>query len=187
MTIVVGAASPDGIVLAADSRTTLTWEKSERHRIATDSAEKVFELRGKFAVATYGTAFLGEQTINGVMNEFVASHADSCDDVEACAKALGEFFIDRFNTAFPKYKPDASGGWPLGFVVAGYRQRWGWPRVGRRRSRPDAREAGGGDHQKAGVVVAWADRRGGAAHQGRRPRRAGRRRGHGRLPGRGQT
>ena len=53
MTIVVAAASPDGIVLAADSRTTLTYAGSDRHRITTDSAEKVFDLGSKFAVATY--------------------------------------------------------------------------------------------------------------------------------------
>jgi hypothetical protein len=120
MTIVVGAASPDGIVLAADSRTMLMYE-NQRTRISTDAAEKVFELHGRFGAATYGTAFLGDQTINGVMNEFIASiGGDGCTDVEACAKAVGDFFTDRFKMAFPDYGPDPSGGWPLGFVVAGY-------------------------------------------------------------------
>jgi hypothetical protein len=41
VTIVVGVASPDGIILAADSRTTYT--DGQRHRIGTDSADKVFE------------------------------------------------------------------------------------------------------------------------------------------------
>src|ERR1019366_5570050 len=51
MTIVVGAASPDGIVLAADSRTMLMYE-NQRTRISTDAAEKVFELHGRFGAAT---------------------------------------------------------------------------------------------------------------------------------------
>lgn len=71
MTIVVGAASPDGIVLAADSRTTLS--DGVRHRISTDSAEKVFELNDSFGVATYGMAVIGKQTITGLMDQFVAT------------------------------------------------------------------------------------------------------------------
>jgi hypothetical protein len=118
MTIVVGAASPDGIVLAADSRTTLS--DGQRHRIATDSAEKLFGLQNRFGVATYGTALLGDQTINGVMNEFVAAaDEDPCQDVETFAKTLGAFFTDRFNQVYPEYEATPSG-WPLGFVVAGY-------------------------------------------------------------------
>jgi hypothetical protein len=119
MTIVVGAASPDGIVLAADSRT--TSEDTTRYRIGTDSAEKVFDLGGKFAAATYGMAFIGTQSINGVMNEFVASKAcDACTDVEQCATVLGDFFTAKFDAANPTYTPPANGGWPLGFLVAGY-------------------------------------------------------------------
>lgn len=119
MTIVVGAASHDGIVLAADSRTTTTYSGSDRHRIGTDTAEKVFDL-GRFAVATYGAAALGPQTINGVMTEFIASNGpDGCTEVEECAKALGNFFTDRFNTVITGYTP-VPGAWPLGFLVAGY-------------------------------------------------------------------
>lgn len=119
MTIVIGAASPDGIVLAADSRT--TYVDGDRHRIATDAAEKVFELFERFGVATYGWAFLGDQTVKGVMDEFVAAHPQLVeDDLKACATALGEFFSDRFMTAYPEYEINEDEGWPLGFVVAGY-------------------------------------------------------------------
>jgi hypothetical protein len=119
MTIVVGAASPDGIVLAADSRSTQTWAKSDRHRIATDAAEKVFNLGDKFAVATYGTAMLGGQTINGAMNEFIASKVNDCPAVEDCANELDQFFTQRFKASYPKFVPTA-GASPLGFIVAGY-------------------------------------------------------------------
>lgn len=116
MTIVVGAASPDGIVLAADSRTTLS--DGMRHRISTDSADKVFELNQKFGVATYGMAGIGQRTINGLMDEFVATaDEDVCADVETFATALGAFFHERYVTAGG---PTETEGWPLGFVVAGY-------------------------------------------------------------------
>jgi Proteasome subunit len=116
VTIVVGAASPDGIVLAADSRTTLS--DGQRHRISTDVADKVFELNSKFGVATYGLAGIGPRTINGLMDEFVATaNEDVCADVETFASALGGFFHERYVAAFGATETD---GWPLGFVVAGY-------------------------------------------------------------------
>lgn len=117
MTIVVGAASPDGIILAADSRTTLS--DGDRFRIASDAAEKVFELAERFGVATYGMAFIGNRTINGLMDEFLAQMGDACpDDVESFAQALGDFFHVRFVAEHGDEGPEQ--GWPLGFVVASY-------------------------------------------------------------------
>lgn len=118
MTIVVGAASPDGIVLAVDSRTTLS--DGQRHRISSDSADKVFELESGFGVATYGLALIGTRTINGLMDEFVATlEEESCTNVERLAHAVGAFFNERF---IAEYGPptDAGAGWPLGFLVVGY-------------------------------------------------------------------
>ncbi len=117
MTIVVAAASPDGIVLGADSRTTLI--DGQRHRISTDAADKVFDL-GNFGVATYGQAFVGDRTINGLMDEFIATTDgdDACSDVEVFTRKLAEFFNERYEA---EYGPDhAEPGWPLGFIVAGY-------------------------------------------------------------------
>jgi hypothetical protein len=116
MTIVVAAASPDGIVLAADSRTTIS--DGARHRISSDSADKVFELTERFGVATYGIAFIGSRTINGLMDEFVASSDDEWADVETFAHALGDFFNGRFVAEYGDI--DTSEGWPLGFIVVGY-------------------------------------------------------------------
>lgn len=116
MTIVVGAASPDGIVLAADSRTTLS--DGQRHRISSDSADKLFELNNQFGVATYGMAFIGQRTINGLMDEFVATVDEgACADGESFTNALGQFFHERFEAELGGADLQ---GWPLGFVVAGY-------------------------------------------------------------------
>jgi len=117
VTIVVGAASPDGIVLAADSRTTLS--DGHRHRISTDAANKVFDLNSRFGVATYGLASIGPRTINGLMDEFIATaDGESCLDVEQFAHTHGSFFHERFIGEFGQ--ADGSEGWPLGFVVAGH-------------------------------------------------------------------
>src|SRR4051794_8524288 len=95
MTIVVGVAAPDGLVLAADSRTTRVVD--QRYRISSDAAHKVFALCGRFGVATYGAAFIGTNTIAGEMDEFVAELTTGGvpDDVEHLAEALGSFFQTR--------------------------------------------------------------------------------------------
>src|SRR6187200_2547524 len=95
VTIVVGIATPDGIVLAADSRTTLLMDAadpSSRTRISSDSAEKVFLLCDRFAVATFGDAFIGEQTIAGLMSVFIAQLEGTPADGHGLARALGAFF-----------------------------------------------------------------------------------------------
>jgi 20S proteasome alpha/beta subunit len=55
VTVVVGVAAPDGVVLAADSRTTSFPDgmgDQARYRIITDTADKLFTIRDRFAVAT---------------------------------------------------------------------------------------------------------------------------------------
>jgi hypothetical protein len=108
VTVVVAVAAPDGIVLAAESRLTITM--GDRHRIVSDSAQKVFPIAGQVGVLTYGAAFLGAQTIAGVLDEFDANisierrrkrEAEDGDDGidilwgEEVATDLGAFFDAR--------------------------------------------------------------------------------------------
>lgn len=121
MTIVVGVLAPDGIVLAADSRTTFSHENG-RHRIASDSTEKVF-VCGRFAVATWGDALIGPNTVAGVMSEFTASLApEPPDDVDEMTRALGAFVDRRMREvaaeADAPLAEDAEA--TTGFLVAGY-------------------------------------------------------------------
>lgn len=129
MTIVVGVATPDGIVLAADSRMTLAFSDGNgglRHRIGSDTGEKVFEVCGKYAVATFGDALIGTQTIAGVMAEFEAEFESGKDgageDVAEFADRLGEFFNQRYTAARQAagnpVKKSEEG--LIGFLVAGY-------------------------------------------------------------------
>ena len=94
MTIIVGITTPDGVVLASESRTTQSHEGG--HRILSDSAQKVFEI-GRFGVATTGAAFIAGNTIAGLMDQFQAQldEADS-RDIDAFTAALGTFFDSRF-------------------------------------------------------------------------------------------
>jgi hypothetical protein len=125
MTIVLGLATPDGLVLGADSRTTSYPDESPRSRIASDSAEKVFVLGDRFGVATYGDAFIGERTIAGLMTEFVATLKKIPKTVDDLAAALGAFFHDRYarareaaNDPLPEKLDDERLS--VGFLVAGY-------------------------------------------------------------------
>jgi hypothetical protein len=121
VTIIVGIATPDGIVLGSDSRTTRS--DGERHRILSDSAQKVFAV-GRFGVATSGLAFIGNDTIAGVMDRFLAHLPDgSAPSVDAFADSLGAFFDARFSEWLESmdetWDPDKHGP-AVQFLVAGY-------------------------------------------------------------------
>src|SRR5687767_1156356 len=99
MTIVVGVCAPDGIIIAADSRITqFTGDDTDgRHRIRSDTAEKVFIVCGRFALASWGDAMIGAHTIGGLMSEFIAHLGSEVpQDFETFLEALGEFFDRRY-------------------------------------------------------------------------------------------
>lgn len=117
MTIVVGVAAPDGLVLAADSRSTRVYHGTNHHRIATDSAQKVFSICSRYGVAAYGASFIGRSTIAGVMDEFVAEIGDKVPTgILEFADALGGFFHERLMRS----GEDLDGEGQLGFLVGGY-------------------------------------------------------------------
>ena len=128
MTIVIAVAAPDGIILTGDSRTT-TFPNGDpstgRYRIYSDTAEKVFEICGRYGVATFGEAFIGHQTIAGVMAEFTALIKDEPPaGIDAFSDALGRFFHERYvawRTEAGHPVEDGEIG-RLGFFVAGYDQ-----------------------------------------------------------------
>jgi hypothetical protein len=121
MTIVVGVTTPDGLVLAADSRTTLG--DGERHRIASDSAQKIFPV-GRMGVATVGDAFIGSETIAGKMDRFIAQlDQKAYRDLDRFLDSLGDFFDKSFNENLKANNEtwDAdTDGFAVDFLVAGY-------------------------------------------------------------------
>lgn len=124
MTIIVATAAPDGIVLAADGRTTLI--NGRRHRIASDHTRKVFAPFPGIGVATYGVALLSEQTIAGHMEEFAAQRGHEsvrggheAVTIDKICGDLTEYFsrlLDEQAEAVGRPPPDGV----LGFLVAGY-------------------------------------------------------------------
>jgi hypothetical protein len=123
VTIVVALATPDGLVLAADSRTTQFPDaQGNRSRIASDSADKLFLLCNRFGVATYGDAFIGDRTIAGLMSEFIAQLDPIPGNGEDMAAELGKFFHDRYARWRDQIDEPIEPGErvTLGFIVGGY-------------------------------------------------------------------
>ena len=75
MTLAVTVVCQDGVVVAADSRTTLGNHRMLR--VGSDFTHKVFA-PGGVAVATYGEAFVDERSIASHMAEFAVVEAGNC-------------------------------------------------------------------------------------------------------------
>src|ERR1700674_4216165 len=73
MTLAVAVVTADGVVVAADSRTTFNGTTSDGQnmsRVLSDFTHKVFQV-GNVAVASYGFAFVNGRNIAGHMGDFV--------------------------------------------------------------------------------------------------------------------
>jgi hypothetical protein len=121
VTIIVGITTPDGIILASDSR--MTREIGDSYRILSDSSQKIFDVGG-YGVAMAGLAFIADDTIAGLMDQFLAQLDDNDrKSVDTLADALGAFFDERFAAWFEAagvtYDVEQSG-YQLLFFVAGY-------------------------------------------------------------------
>ncbi len=119
MTLAVTVVCQDGVVVAADSRTTLANHRMLR--VGSDFTHKVFEAGG-VAVTTYGEAFVADRSIASHMAEFAVAAADDCLHPGPAAHRLAEFFGDRYDVQAaddPDVRPPP-GVAALGFLVGGY-------------------------------------------------------------------
>jgi hypothetical protein len=121
MTLAIAVATADGIVVAADSRTSGAPAQPQ-YRVMSDYTHKVFSTN-ECAVATYGFAFIMMRNIAGHMGEFTREMTDrgAMDPAELAAE-LARFFGDRLDEHFntqgdPRPEGDAIA---LGFLVGGY-------------------------------------------------------------------
>jgi hypothetical protein len=119
MTLAVTVVCQDGVVVAADSRTTLA--NHHMLRVGSDFTHKVFE-SGRVAVTTYGEAFVADRSIASHMAEFAVGAAGDCDHPSPTAHRLADFFGDRYDAHVAVAPDDAPppGVAALGFLVGGY-------------------------------------------------------------------
>src|SRR5262245_26833682 len=118
MTLAVTVVCQDGVVVAADSRTTLANHRMLR--VGSDYTHKVFE-SGRVAIATWGEAFVLGRSVASHMAEFAAREAGNCDHPGPTAIRLAEFVGDRYDQdvteALDESEPRVA---ELGFLVGGY-------------------------------------------------------------------
>jgi hypothetical protein len=121
---------PEGIVLAADSRVTLSGQlQGPQNQIVLvpatfDNATKLLKAKGQDHVGavTYGMGAIGQQeprTAHSFLPEFEASlEKNKRLSVEDFAKKLSGFFLARWNDA--RMPNPAPGGQDMIFLVGGY-------------------------------------------------------------------
>lgn len=139
MSLGIAFKGPEGIVLAADSRVTLTAQlalpQGPMLLPATfDNAIKLLKVNGQEYVGavTYGTGAIGQQeprTAHSFLPEFEATLPQGGRlSVLDFATSLGNFFMDRWtDAAMPNPMPP--GGQDMIFLVGGYDQGAAYGRV----------------------------------------------------------
>jgi hypothetical protein len=121
MTLALVVVTADGIVMAADSRTSLplTASGSPGHRVASDCTRKVFEA-GDVAIATFGEALLDGRYVASHMADFVADEKTHCTAPEPAAVRLAKFFGQLYDADLAGPGTAPAGEATLGFLVGGY-------------------------------------------------------------------
>jgi len=118
MTLVVATYVPEGIVMASDSRQSVTVEGkkpgSKAFKIETvnsDAVTKTFLLEKQgVGISIFGQGFLGKIPMAGQIKRFKEKAVQDDDDVKSIARKIVKFFRKEF--------PNAN----VGFHVCGYRK-----------------------------------------------------------------
>jgi len=120
MSLGIVIKGPEGVVLAADSRVTLSAQRSGGPLVPVnfDNATKLlsFPKQPFIGGVTYGVAAIGVRTAHSFLPEFDLKLEETRLTVEAFAKKLSAFFRDRWQKEMPK---DYQGP-DMTFIVGGY-------------------------------------------------------------------
>ena len=167
MSLVIAFKGPEGIVLAADSRVSLTAEMAGGQQVTAtyDNATKLFGVASQthVGVVTYGVGAFGARaprTVNSFLPEledsFEKKAKEATDGVERLsvqdfAEHLGQFFLERWTETMPE---GAEGS--IHFLVGGYDEGELYGRVFRLaipgQPTPDEQNAGTGEPGSFGVT-----------------------------------
>ena len=110
MSFVVTVYVPEAIVMASDSRQTLTL-KGKVETVNSDFTYKTFLLPGQqVGVSTFGQAVLGGVSVQSQLERFAEEMVEEEDDAEAVAHKL----VNSLHDKYPKVD--------TGFYVAGYKR-----------------------------------------------------------------
>jgi hypothetical protein len=100
MSLIVTTYVPEGIIIAGDSRLTINWSevdpetKGNNHYsiTSTDSNRKVFQIKDKFGLATFGAADIKGIPISGYITQFIEEKIDDNTQIDEIPSALHDFF-----------------------------------------------------------------------------------------------
>jgi hypothetical protein len=117
-TVVVAVGLSDGLVLAADSRLTITFPKgvTPEYKVASDYAPKLFNI-GQVAIASFGEAFVSARSIGSYVSALEASLKGS---PPANVDDLAKQFVTFFGKYYEKETAQAHTSPDIGFIFAGY-------------------------------------------------------------------
>jgi hypothetical protein len=100
MSLAINTTTPDGLVLAADSRQSFRNRKGQA-RVGSDSAVKIFELSKSIGLLITGPAFLEEdgvlKNVSKFVDDFKESNLIEGEEVSEVAKKLHKFFDEKYN------------------------------------------------------------------------------------------
>lgn len=100
MSLCINTTTPEGMVLAADSRQSYRNMKG-MSRIGSDSATKVFQLGKKVGIVVAGLAFLPENGVLKNVSRFIEEFKKHTDirklSIEEIGVKLQEFFEEKYN------------------------------------------------------------------------------------------
>jgi len=120
MSLGIVIKGPEGLVLAAESRVTLSAALQDQQvHVNFDNATKLLSFshpNTTVGVVTYGQAAIGLRTAHSFVPEFEAGLPQERLSVRDFAERLGQFFMQQWKAAMP---PDYTGP-DMTFVVGGF-------------------------------------------------------------------
>ena len=132
MSLGIVIKSPEGIVMGAESRVTMTAQMptGERFAVTFDNATKVlsFTTQKHVGAVTYGQAVIGRRTASSFLPELEASLPQDRMLVEDFAKRMSQFFLQQWNDFHGKQEAPYEGP-PMIFLVGGFDEGAAYGRV----------------------------------------------------------
>jgi len=100
MTLIINITTPEGIVLASDSRQTI--RNNDVRRVFTDNTRKLFRVNDRVMVGTAGLAFFVDETgIQKNMSKYMDEFTKSMDLADLTVKEVAHNLHDFINNKYP--------------------------------------------------------------------------------------
>lgn len=122
MSLALVIKSPEGLVLAAESRVTLEINKKGSNQVflnTFDNATKLFSFNKPhqhIGVVTYGQAAIGQRTAHSYVPEFESNLAGKLTTVFDYAQIISDFYLQQWQ----KIMPPSYNGPNMTFIVGGF-------------------------------------------------------------------